>query len=185
MLSPRSSGPSACRRTPSRKGQTSFAHPFEHHGSAAQFRVAAQAVEGLVSPPTVAKPHKGSAPSTGPTGGLVAPCAAIPRPVPATVAARAPLALVPEASHQHRLGNRIGRNVPFLVYTCRGDQGRLLSLVLVLRVWHHPGGLSVSLPHYRKFLRNLQVIYKKYVGNMCARVACCFVKSSYEDTHCL
>ena len=153
MLSPRSNGPSACRRTPRRKGQTSAAHPFEHHGSAAQFRVAAQAVEGLVSPPTVAKPHKGSAPSTGPTGGLVAPCAAIPRPVPATVAARAPLAVVPEASHQLRLGNRIGRNVPFLVYTCHGDQGRLLSLIMAPLGWRSRGAFStyVSVVYYLSF----------------------------------
>jgi hypothetical protein len=185
VLSPRSSGPSACRRTPRRKGQTSAAHPFEHHGSAAQFRVAAQAVEGLVSPPTVAKPHKGSAPSTGPTGGLVAPCAAIPRPVPATVAARAPLALVPEASHQHRLGNRVDRNVSFLVYTRYGDQGRLLSLVLALRVWHHPGGLSMSYP----IIGNFEAIYKYFIRNlqaMCAQGSIrCVVKSSYEVTPCI
>ena len=146
MLSPRSSGPSACRRTPRRKGQTSFAHPFEHHGSAAQFRVAAQAVEGLVSPPTVAKPYKGFASSTRLTGGLAAPGAAIPGPVPATVAARAPFDFVLEAPYQLRPANRVGRNLPFLVYTGHGDQGRLLSLVLALRVWHHPGAFLSLTP---------------------------------------
>ena len=95
----------------------------------AQLGVAAQAVEGLVPPPVVAEPYEGFASSTRLTGGLAAPGAAIPGPVPATVAARASLAFVPEASHQHQLGNSVGRNGTFLVYTCRGDQGRLLSLV--------------------------------------------------------
>ena len=146
MSSPIGSEPNACRRTPSRKEQTSFAHPFEHYGSAAQFGVAAQAVEGLVSPSMVAKPHKRLAPSTGPTGRLVAPCAVIPRSVPATVAARAPLALVPEASHQQRLGSGAGSSVPFVVYTRYGDQGRPLSLVLAPLGWRSCGAFSAFVP---------------------------------------
>jgi hypothetical protein len=125
VLSPRSSGPSACRRTPSRKGQTSFARPFEHHGSAAQFGVAAQAVEGLVSLPTVAKPHKGSAPSTGPTGKLAAFGAMAAGPVPATVAAGASLTLVPEAPDQFGVPNlRVG------MYTRGGDHETTPFVVL-------------------------------------------------------
>ena len=156
MLSPRSSGPSACRRTPSRKGQTSFAHPFEHHGSAAQFRVAAQAVEGLVSPPTVAKPHECFASSTRLTGGLAAPGAAIPGPIPATVAARTPFGFVPEAPYQLRLGNKAGRNFPFVVYTYCGEQGRLLSLVLAPLGWRSRGaflcfGARILLPLFYLF----------------------------------
>jgi hypothetical protein len=61
--------------------------------------VAGQAVEELVSPPTVAEPHKGLASSTRLTGGLAAPGAAIPGPVPAPVAARTPLRFVPEAPY--------------------------------------------------------------------------------------
>ncbi len=129
----------------------------------------------------VAELYDGFASSTRLTGGLAAPGAAIPGPVPATVTARAPLALVPEAPCQIRPAIMVGRNLPFLVYTGYGDQGRLLSLVLALRVWHHPGAfLSPYL-----IIGNLYVIYKKYIGNSRARTTCCFVKSSYEDTLCL
>ena len=133
--------------------QTSFAQPFEHHRSAAQFGVAAQAVEGLIPPPTVAEPYKGFASSTRLTGGLAAPGAAIPGPVPATVAARTPFGFVPKAPYQLRLGNRAGRNFPFVVYTCRGDQGRLLSLVQAPLGWRSRGaflcfGARILLPFF-------------------------------------
>jgi len=161
--------------------QTSFAHLFQHRRPSAQLGVATQAVEGLVSPPTVAKPHQGFASSARLTCRAAAQGAAIPGPVPATVAARTLFGFVSEAPYELRLANRVGRNLPFLVYTRNGDQGRLLSLVLALRVWHHPGAfLSPYL-----IIGNLYVIYKKYIGNVRARTTCCFVKSSYEDALCL
>jgi hypothetical protein len=126
--------------------QTSFAHPFEHHRPSAQLGVAAQAVEGLIPPPTVAEPYKGFASSTRLTGGLAAPGAAIPGPVPATVAARAPFGFVLEAPCRLWPANRVGRNLLFLVYTGHGDQGTLLSLVLALRVRHHPGAFLSLAP---------------------------------------
>jgi hypothetical protein len=94
---------------------------------------------GLIPPPLFAEPHECFASSTRLTGGLAAPGAAIPGPIPATVAARTPFGFVPEAPYQLRLGNRAGRNFPFVVYTYCGEQGRLLSLVLAPLGWRSRG----------------------------------------------
>ena len=68
--------------------------------------MAAQAVKGLVTPPTVAEPHQGLAPSARPTGGLAAPGTTLAGSVPATVAAGTMLSLMPEAPDELGAANR-------------------------------------------------------------------------------
>ena len=75
--------------------------------------VTSQAVTGVTLSPTVAEPHKGLAPLIGPTGGLAACCAMPSGSIPATVAARTILALVPEAPDEFGAAS-----LPLGVYTC-------------------------------------------------------------------
>src|SRR5215208_3511881 len=101
------------KRCQSRKRRPSATHPFQHHQSAAQLWVAAQAVEGLVPLPTVAKPYQGLGSLTGPPGRLATPCAMPTGPIPATVAAEALLDLMPEAPDEVGVPN-----LRLAVYTC-------------------------------------------------------------------
>ncbi len=107
--------------------------------------MAGQAVQGLIPTPAVRPPHEGLASPTGPAGGLAASGAVLAGPVPATVAAGASLALVPQAANEFGFSKlrvsmytrcRDHETIPFVVLTSGcGRTAGVFSLPVAL-VYH-------------------------------------------------